>query len=96
MKGYGVLKVLLDPFSFLKQLQTINGYLEWDPIQIEDITMHSLFVIEETTPKLENSIRRTFETILNDQMPTPNGVKDAILAEMNTLFKAELKNQLNS
>lgn len=87
--------VLADQTSyFIKRLMIIDGYLEWDLVDIGLISITYPTTVESSTPTLTYDEKTTIELILNDHSGDRK-LRSEILLEFNTNYKPLLREHLN-
>jgi hypothetical protein len=94
-RGTAFARSHLDYSHFQKRILVSEGYLEWDPIETQALSLSSLWVLEGVSYELSDTYRRTLEGMLNNVVGS-NGLKGKIEHEINFYYPQRLKAFLNS
>ena len=58
----------IDPTYFTKTIISVNGSVEWEPVDVPRLTLNSQIPIEYSDPKFSFEEASVFEQMLNDHV----------------------------
>lgn len=94
--GYAQGHATADTFWFTKKIERPGGFITWEPVFINNITIKDNIVISNSDPKLTDTAKSAYQNIINNHAQEQNRLKDNLLMDLNRFYNAQLTKSLHN